>query len=253
MWFDKAKEQIEKTNGTVGLLVKNLTTGETFSHNAEAGFPSASVIKVPILVTLLDAVAAGELELTARIPVAPADIVSGSGVIRFLSEGLPFTLLDHAMLMIDFSDNIATNHLISVLGMERINARCKELEMHDTVLARKMMDFEAKMQGRDNLTSCRDLLAIFAHMHSNTEKYATAFKILRQQTLNNLLPGAFAEDTLDFAHKTGGLDGVRHDVGILYRSDPIFVALLTKDLQCEYEGVRLANDIGCLLCTAFPA
>jgi beta-lactamase class A len=252
MWFEKAKKLISAVEGEVGFLVKNLATGETFAHNADAVFPSASIIKVPILAALLDAAAEGRLDINAISAVSPSDIVGGCGVIQILSEKLPLTILDHATLMIALSDNTATNQLISIIGMDNINAKCRELGLKDTVLGRKLMDFEAKKQGKDNFTSCADMLILFEKMHNNPEQYALALKLLKQQLLNDLLP-AYTGFKFDFAHKTGELGGVRHDVGIMYLDVPVFAAFLTKNLAKDLDGVRLANDIGILLCQEFKA
>jgi len=247
MWFDEAKKLIGQVDGDVGLLVKNLNSGETFAYGEDVQYPSASTIKVPILLTLLDAAAAGRVDLSAASPVSQADIVGGSGIVQFLSEKIPFTLLDHAVMMIDLSDNTSTNQLIAAVGMDSINAKCRDLGLKDTVLGRKLMDFEARKRGKDNFTSCRDMLIIFEAIHNNPVKYALALKLLKQQMINNLLPLLMTPVELDFAHKTGDLEGVRHDVGIMYLGVPVFIAFMTKNLKRDLDGIKLANDIGLLV------
>ena len=247
MWFDKAKQLIGKADGEVGLLVKNLATGETFAYKEDEAFNSASTIKVPILLALLDEAAEGRLDLNAASPASGQDIVGGAGIVQFLSAGLPLTLLDHAALMIDLSDNTSTNKLISTLGFDIINGKCRALGLKDTVLDRKMMDFKARDQGKDNFTSCRDMLVIFESIYKNQQKYERALKILKQQIFNELLPRFTIPMEYDFAHKTGSLPGLRHDVGIMYLKDPIFVAYLSKNFKNELETINLANEIGLLV------
>ena len=251
MWFEKAKRLINEADGEVGLLVKNLATGEVFAHNEEVKFPSASIIKVPIMVALLDAAAEGSLDLNSVSSVLASDYVGGSGIIQYLSDKIPFTLLDQAVLMIDLSDNTATNQLISVLGMDKINAKCREMGLKDTILGRKLMDLEARKQGKDNITSCRDMLVIFENLHNKPEKNALALKILKQQIYNNLLPLLTIPDEFEFAHKTGSLPGpgvgVRHDVGIMYLKVPVFTAFMTKNFKRDVDALRLGNEIGLLV------
>jgi beta-lactamase class A len=115
------------------------------------------------------------------------------------------------------------------------------------------MDFEAKMQGRDNFTSAQDMLAIFEMLHNNPEQYAGTLQILKLQMLNDLLPTYTNRESYAFAHKTGELPGVRHDVGIMYLDEPIFVAFLSKNLSDEFAGVRLANELGVLIYNEFMA
>jgi len=253
MWFEEAKERIAQVSGIVGFLVKNLNTGETFSVNDDLVFPSASTIKVPILLTLLDAHAAGTIDIDSPAPVTPQELVGGCGLIQHLNNAIAYTLRDHAVLMIILSDNVATNKLISTLGMDAINAKIREMGASATVLGRKMMDAEARKQGRDNFTSCRDMLKIFTYIHQNADRYADALAILKQQQLNDLLPVWTPREEYEFAHKTGELDGIRHDVGIMYLDDPIFVAFYTKELKDEHDGIRLANDLGALVYRQYKA
>ena len=249
MWTDKSTEKItgliNGVDAQVGLLIKNLKTGEVlFSHNASMVTPAASIIKLPILLTLLDEAAEGRIDLSEAVPVAAGDFVEGSGLIRHLSGKPPLSWLDHALFMITVSDNASTNHLISRLGIDNINSKIIGLGMKSTVLGRKMMDFEARAQGKDNFTNCNDLAIIFGHFYSNGEKYGEALRILKQQQHNELLAALLDTDAFEFAHKTGGLPHTRHDAGIMYLSDPVFVAFLSKELTHEKDGLRLAHEIG---------
>ena len=241
----KLAELIKDEDGQTGLLVKNLKTGELiFSHNADMVFPAASIIKLPILLTLLDEAAEGRIDPGEAVPVFAGEFVEGSGLVRHLSGKPPLSWLDHALFMIAVSDNVSTNHLISRLGMELINSKISSLGMKSTVLGRKMMDFKARAQGKDNYTNCNDLLVIFEHFLGSSEKYGEALRILRQQQHNGLLAALLDNDAFEFAHKTGGLPNIRHDAGIMYLRDPIFVAFLSKEFTHEKDGLRLAHETG---------
>ena len=240
---DKIKELIANTGGQIGLLLKNLKTGEVImAHNEGMVFPSASTIKLPILLCLLDEALEGKLDLNEEAAVSPIDMVEGSGLLRHMSASLQ-SWRDHALLMITVSDNASTNHLISRLGMDKINAKIRSIPMHDTVLGRKMMDFEARSRGMDNFTSCLDMLALFDHFFKNTGKYGEALNILKQQQHNGLLAGLLDSDSFEFAHKTGGLKRIRHDIGIMYLRDPIFTAFMSKETE-ETRALNLAHKIG---------
>lgn len=248
MWTEQVSALIAQTEGQIGLLVKDMRSGEIlFANNADLVFPSCSLIKLPILLTLMDEAAAGRVDLAQTAPLIEAEAVGGCGLIRHLSRSLPLSYRDYAVFMITVSDNDATNKLITLLGMDRINTRIRELGMRDTVLGRKMMDFEAKRQGKDNFTSCRDLLAVFDCFYSRPERYEDALHILKQQQINNMLSGVLDLDAFEFAHKTGDLPRVRHDIGIMYLKEPIFIAFMSKELRTETDGHRLANEIGALI------
>jgi len=245
MWFQKALELIRSFDGQAGLLVKNLSNGEVFVYQEDLPFPCASIIKIPILLTLLDGCAAGKMNMDTVAAITADELTAGSGVLRLLSAGLALTYRDYATLMIVLSDNTAANKLIADLGMDRINAFCRGQGLIDTVLARKMMDAEARQQGRDNYTSCRDMLILFELIRSET-RYETALSLLKEQQLNDLLPLRIAENFV-FAHKTGGLRGIRCDVGIMYLDVPVFVAFFSKGASRDNDAVRLANEIGLII------
>lgn len=246
MWTTQIQEEINKLEGTAGVIIKNLRTNETFSHNPELVFPSASIIKVPILLTLLEEHKKGNIDMYAKAPLAKEEVVQGYGIIKELSEGINFSYLDYAVLMITLSDNAATNKLISALTMPVINAKIKALGMNNTGLQRKMMDFEAAKRGLDNYTTPKDMELIFEYIYHNEAECAPAMDILKAQLCNDLLPVWTNHDFL-FAHKTGDLTGSKHDTGIMFLSDPIFAAVLTRDMKDNNNGVKLSNEIGRLI------
>ena len=251
MWIDEAEKLIARTGGQTGLLVKNLKTNDVlFSHNPELVFPSCSVIKAPILLTLMSEVAAGRLDLGEAVPVSPEDLVEG-GLVRHMSRDLAMPWRDHALFMIALSDNASANHIISRLGFDAINNEIRKLGMTVTVLRRKMMDFDARARGIDNYTNCRDMLTLFEHLHNSAESYVDVLDILKQQKMKNLLSGLINPDTFEFAHKTGSLPHTLLDTGIMYLKDPVFVAFMTKELKQEQDGYRLAHEIGLLIYEAY--
>jgi beta-lactamase class A len=248
MWMEQAKKLIDTTDGSIGFLVKNLRTKEVlFSHNAETIFPSASVIKVPILMALMREAEVGRLDLNEALPVSEEDLAEG-GLVRAMTRNLALPWRDHALFMIALSDNASTNHIISRLGFESVNAAVGELGMASTVLGRKMLDFEARSRGKDNFTSCNDMLILFERLHENPDKYKEVLRILKKQIHNNLLSGLLNPDAFEFAHKTGALPHTLLDTGIMYLRDPVFVAFMSNELKREKDGYRLAHELGLLIC-----
>ena len=111
------------------------------------------------------------------------------------------------------------------LGIEEINRDFKRLGLENTVLEKKILDFEAKKAGRDNFTTAADTACILQTLHSGEELppgyRARAMDILSAQKLNNKLPGLIPVDDPDdleqiLAHKTGELPGIEHDAGIFF-------------------------------------
>jgi len=185
--------------------------------SADEVVTAASTIKVPILAAALGEVDAGRLDL-AQPGAIPSQRTGGSGVLQALPSLHTLTLADLLTLMIIVSDNTATNLVIDLIGMERVNQFCAGAGLKGTVLRRKMMDADALGLGLENTTTARDqatlLDAIAWRDLLPAPLRAFALQALERQQLNDGLP-ALLPDEVIVAHKTGELPGVRHDVGII--------------------------------------
>lgn len=107
--------------GSVGLYINLLDTDEVFEINPELVYPSASVIKIPMLALLLKDVHEGRVDWRAPHSIAPENMVGGTGILFELDGGYQPTVETLAKLMIVLSDNSATNEIMDIIGMERVN------------------------------------------------------------------------------------------------------------------------------------
>lgn len=219
--------------GALGAAVHDLGTGERAEVAAGRPFTSASVIKVPLLAALLAGAEAGDWSLDDRLPVGPEARVGGSGVLKDLADVPDLTLRDLATLMIVLSDNTATNLLIDLVGFAAVNAWCARHGLRGTVLARRMLDAEARARGDENLTTAGDMAALFTGLVRGDllgERSASfALDVLARQQVADRLP-RHLPDGARLAHKTGELPGVRHDAGVVLPEGraPIVVVVLTE-------------------------
>lgn len=124
-----------RLDGTLGVYVHALGTGERVSVHADQLFPMASVFKVPILAELLSRVHAGERSLEERVTLTDEMRSPGSGVLKELSAGTAVTVGDLATLMIIVSDNTATDILLARLTKEAVNARLRACGLERTTVA----------------------------------------------------------------------------------------------------------------------
>lgn len=215
-----------------------------FSLNPGEVFPAASLAKVPILVTLARQLAepGSPRAWETRLEVPDAARVPSNGVLADLSPDLRPTIQDLAHLMITISDNTASNVLLDLLGMETVNATMRELGLRETRLERRFIDFEARRAGRDNWTTAGEIAQLFAYLNSaRMPERARLLRILLRQNDYQILPAYWGEEAL-FAHKTGGLEGIMHDAGILFRAlddpQPLIIVVLTAE-QADIPLTRL--------------
>ena len=212
------------------LLMMDLTRGvELLNHDGDAQVTSASTIKVPILMAALDQCARNNLSMDQMVPI-PTPFEDTR---VFEPENLQshYTLMELLEWMIVNSDNTATNAVIDLLGMDTVNEFVNRIGAKQTVLQRKMLDFESKAAGRDNLTSARDqfmFYSLFAWCAKRDALWQEGMEMLYRQR-----SGAFKRylcGPLSIAHKPGGLDYVDHDAGIFMNDEnPFYLGIFTWD------------------------
>src|SRR5437868_4053532 len=129
-------QRAESFPGVAGFCVRDLTSGQQISLLGDEPFPSASTIKIFILVTLLCQAETNPGLLQERIPITAR--VPGSGVLSYLEEPVELSLLDVAILMMLVSDNTATNLCIERAGMDEVNRTIAGFGLSQTVLRRVM-------------------------------------------------------------------------------------------------------------------
>jgi beta-lactamase class A len=202
-----------------GRVSAALTTvdGWSWQHDAERVVPSASTIKVPVLLAALACVEAGDLELTTPVEI-PADRVGGSGPLSLLPSVTRLPLEELLSLMIALSDNDATNVVLDLIGREAVDDLLRKVPTRHTRLERRLMDFGAVERGLQNETCVADLVAILVALREgrlldegHTEM---ALGILRGQQFREGLP-AYLPEEVSVASKTGELFGLRADAGLL--------------------------------------
>ena len=184
----------------------------------DEAFPSASLIKVLVLVELLRQADSGLVSLEEGSVIRSEDLVEDSEMLE--AKGLPVrvSLGELAEGMITVSDNAATNWLIRRLGMDRINALAAELGLRRTSLRREMIDFGARSRGEENTTSATDMVALMREIWAGS----ILTRGSRELALGLLLAGRLVSKIappvppgVRYAHKTGELEGVENDAGIL--------------------------------------
>lgn len=223
--------QIERELATLGgrsacivMRLDEAAPREIVSLNPDMRFPSASLIKVPILVEVARQVEFGLLSWKTRYAVPDAARVPSDGVLADLSSQLQPTLYDLAHLMITISDNTASNMLLDLVGMDAVNATMHQLGLTSTQVERRFIDFEARKAGRDNWTTAGDMALLLSYFCIDLlPGRDIMLKILLRQNDYTIVPAYWGEE-VPFAHKTGGLEGIIHDAGILY--PPVGAALV---------------------------
>lgn len=227
---ERIKKEAAEFGADTGIVVEDLASGWKISLNQDKLFPSASLVKVPIMASYILASAKGEVNLNNRIALKNSCRVLGSGTLKSYAPGTEFYINDLIRVMVTESDNTAANMLIDYFGFNRLNSYFKKLGLNNTNLTRQMMDFRKRKQGVENFTSAQDLAALFKEIYNNNlvnkSFSGKCLEILKQQKIKDRIPKRLPAGTV-VANKTGLERGVCHDAGIVFtpQGDYLIVVL----------------------------
>lgn len=187
----------ERYSGKWTYALTDLTSGEHIGWDEDDVMPTASLIKVPILVALYQAAHEGRVSLDDRITYREEHQCLGSGVLQRLSPGVELSVRDTAVLMIIISDNVATNMVIDTVGLDYINEQQRRLGLEQTTLFRRLGDAKGGLDARkQSVSTAREmtrLLELIArHEAVSPEASEDMLRIMRRQDyrheLTRLLP-----------------------------------------------------------------
>ena len=172
-----------RLDGVMGAAIEDLSTGEQSFLRENEVFAQASSIKIAVLAELYLQAQQGKLKLADLYTVQSSDLVADSDIMGGLTPGVTrVTMRDLATMMVAVSDNSATNVLIDRIGMENVNAMLDSMGLAHTRLRRKMMDLEAARQGRENISTPREMMILLESIYRgkllNKEPTADFFKVL---------------------------------------------------------------------------
>lgn len=125
---------IKGFNGDIGIYVKDLKTGASVSVNGDTVFPTASIVKVPILIGIMDKISNGEMKFHQQMLYTDSLYYSeGDDVLSAFKDSSTIELGKVITLMLSFSDNCASLWLQGLSGGgERINKILDSLGYRDT-------------------------------------------------------------------------------------------------------------------------
>lgn len=228
----RIKPIADKHKGTIAVAVKNLSTGEGYTLNADEVMQTASLIKLAIMVEAYRQLDAKKVDFAKSLTLTKDDKVPGAGVLTdHFSDGATFPLKDAVRLMIVFSDNTATNMVLDHVGIKNVNDTTKELGVPETRINAKVykgsstsVDPERTKKYSLGSTSANETIKLLELIHTGKAATAESCKAMlghleknddKELLVRHLPPGT------KVAHKTGATNKVRTDAGIISIPDPM--------------------------------
>jgi beta-lactamase class A len=248
---------IDGHKGKVAVGVKHLGLGEQFFNNADTVMPTASLIKIAVMIEAYQQADAGKIKLSDTITLRDEDKVPGSGVLtNHFSAGATFSVRDAVRLMMAHSDNTATNLVLDRIGIEAVNQRMKEWGFPETRLNAKVFRGSTTSVDRERSrlyglgsTTAREMVGILDELQAGSRNRPAVKQTLLTHLASNEDQNKFKRFLpagTRLAHKDGQTQKVRTDAGIIHTpTGPVAVCVLT----CDNEDERWAIDnAGNLLC-----
>ncbi len=253
--------------GEVAVTIEHLASGDSFRYRSDVVMPTASLIKLPLMVAVYHSVGRGELNLETPIILREDDKVAGSGILTdHFSAGATMPLRDYVRLMIRDSDNTATNVVIDQVGLAATADLMESLGMSNTKLHSKVYRGDTSIfaarskQFGIGSTTANEMVSLLRMLHkqklgdeSNTRLMMAHLASCddRSKLARYLPPGT------KIFHKTGAIGNCRTDAGIIETATgPVAVCVLTnkntdQTWSDENEAELLCSKIGRVIVERF--
>lgn len=219
--------------GDVGIYLKDLETGKTWEYNADKLFPSASLVKVPIMASVFEKIRAGSISLDTQIKLTKANRVGGSGSLKWVRNGTSLSVMEIVYKMITESDNTATRMLIDTVGMDYLERSFAGMGLQHTNITPDGMSLTSRPVKNENYTTAREMGGLMQRIYDGqlVDKQASGqmLDVLKHNKSRSRLRRGLPMGW-EIGHKTGLLRRSCHDVGIVFspRGDYVIAVLTGK-------------------------
>jgi beta-lactamase class A len=217
--------------GQYGVTLADISAGGGFSINGGDTYVAASTFKIPLNLYLFNKFKAGSISPDAGMEYLQNDYEGGTGKVQYAKVGTRYKIRTLSKYSIIYSDNVATNMLLRLLG--RKNTK----------------DFMRSLGGivvdDANNTSCPDdmaiyLKALYDFCNDNPELGSELMGYFENTIFSDRLPKLLPEGTI-IAHKIGNMTSAVHDVGIIYADRTYILAVMSKNVSEEEAYDVIAN------------
>lgn len=258
----KAEELFRNFKGVAGVYVKNLRTGKTVAINADTIFPTASMVKVPILIGIMNKIHNGELGYHQELTYKDSLLYAGSDILGSFKNNEKITVAKTIMLMLTTSDNTASLWLQSLAGTGTvINGLLDSIGLKATrVNSRTPGREQNREQYGWGQTTPREMVLLFEKIYrGEVISDSASKKMLRllgrnywdEQAISSIPPHVFV------ASKNGCVNASRSEtLLVMAPKNPYIFSICTKNQQDvswgdDNEGWVLAKKLSALLWEQF--
>ncbi|MEN9839965.1 MAG: hypothetical protein RL177_1444 [Bacteroidota bacterium] len=254
----RLRERVAGFKGDVGIYVEHLGTGERIAIHADSLFPTASMVKVPILVGIFSKLDSGELTYDAPMSYDTTFVYPGTDVVGQLTHGAEISLHKTAFLMMSFSDNTASLWLQHLAGTgTMINERMDALGLrHTRVNSRTPGREDMRSRYGWGVTTPREMATLMAKIHRGEVVSAAASEEmirLMSKSLWDKEALSAIPPYVEAASKQGAVSHSRSEVVLVHSpTGPYVFCVITKNQEdrswnVDNAGYVLLRDVSAML------
>lgn len=212
------------------------------AREGDAVRPAASLLKLAVVLAIFRAAQRGAADLNDRVHRRDLPRSRFAGVIDVFDEDHVFTLRELCGLALATSDNPIANHLVALTGFSAVNQVLEDIGCTNSQLVTGFADEHLGPTGRSNESSAHDMLLILEHIRANAN-LRPVLNGMTSSLRNSRIPLRMPDDgTVRIAHKTGSLEGVVNDAGIVEgQGHTLLVAVLCDD---QVDSAATSTAIG---------
>jgi beta-lactamase class A len=203
----------------VAVHLKDLKTNREWNYHPDDLFPSASLVKVPVMCAVFFKMKDGGLSLNQQLTLRRRNRVGGSGSLKWQRDGQRFTVRELLVRMISESDNTATDMLIEAIGMGYIQQVFPKMGLLYTGIYREGMSIKGGRVAHENYTTAREMSMLMEKIYRG-EMVDLASSVMMMDILKHRRPASRLAKGLpkgwEIGHKTGLLRQACHDTAVFF-------------------------------------
>lgn len=234
------QHELEGTKGKYAVVIKNLKTGESYAFNENTLYKSGSLYKLWVMAVAYQQIQAGQLNkddiLSQDIATLNKEFYISPDVAELTDGTITLSVHDALTQMITISHNYAAFLLAEKLHLSTIATFLQ---------ANGFSHSQVGTDGTEPITTASDIASFLEKLYrgkfANQQNTNEMITLLQQQQINDKLPKYLPQDVI-VAHKTGELDSVTHDAGIIYEKNGTYIIVILSESDTpSLEEERIAN------------
>jgi beta-lactamase class A len=228
--------------GRVAIVVKDLKSKREWDYHSDDLFPSASLIKVPVMICVFQRIRNGELALSDQLTLRRRNRIGGSGSLKWRPDGTKVNVRELIQRMISESDNTATNMLIEAVGMNFLQQQFPKIGLLYTGIYTEGMSIKGGRVTHENYTTAREMAMMLEKIYRGEMIDRAASSLMldvlkhKKAVASRLAKGL--PRNWEIAHKTGLLRQACHDSAIIFSPEGDYVVTVLTGHNPDYKTAK---------------